>query len=96
MHLMVGPLQSVEVKAIADDGDAIVVEIEIGRPIRVQEGVADFRVDPIGVPQEATDIALEQLVTVLLEQPMHLVDGDPSDQYALEIEVFGDDSRRSE
>ena len=42
--------------------------------------------------QEATDIAFEQLIAVLLEQPMELVNGDPSEQHALETEVFGDDS----
>ena len=91
LHLMVGPLQSVEVEAIADDGDAIVVEIEIGRPVTVQKSVADFRVGPVRMPQETTDVAFEQPITVLLEQPMDLADGDPSNQHALEVEVFGDD-----
>ena len=91
LHPMVGSLQGVVVKSVADDGDAVVVEVEIGGSIRVQKSVADVRVDPIGAPEIATDIALEQLVAVLLEQPMELVDRDPSDEDALEIHVFGNE-----
>ena len=88
--LIVGSLQIVEFKLFTDDGDSVVVEIEVGELLRIQKSVTDFHVDPIGVSQISTDIAFKQLIAMLLEYSMELAHGDPAGQNALEIQIFGD------
>jgi hypothetical protein len=76
-------------KLLAYHRDAVVIEIEV----RSRRGILQRRdhvlVDAIGLAEEATDVALEQEIAVLVHQSGDLGDRDAADEDVAEAERLG-------
>lgn len=90
LHLVVLGLQRVVVEAVADEGDAVVVEVEIAPLVGAPQGVGDLLVHRVGGAEVAADVAVEEAVAVAPHQPRELRHGHLADEHPRVVEVFDD------
>lgn len=75
-------LQGVVYEAVADHCHAVVVGVEpVGLRV-VEQVLPNLLVDPVGVTEMASDVALRELIAVLVEDPGDFVHGQAAYQNA--------------